>query len=185
MSKVNLIKTGFDDLFILETQRFGDSRGYFTESYNYRDFKAAGIDLHFVQDNQSKSSKGVMRGLHFQNAPYAQTKLVRVLSGRILDVVLDLRRWKNTFGKVFSLEMTPENTQQILVPKGFAHGFVVLSESAEILYKTDEFHYPESEGGIYFNDPALAIDWKTPMSEMIISDKDKKHPLFADAKFNF
>jgi dTDP-4-dehydrorhamnose 3,5-epimerase len=185
MSKVKLKETGFDDLFILETQRFGDARGYFMESYNYRDFKGLGIDLRFVQDNQSKSSRGVMRGLHFQNAPFAQTKVVRVLSGKILDVVLDLRRWKNTFGKVFSLEMTAEDSQQIVVPKGFAHGFVVLSESAEILYKTDEFHYPESEGGIYFNDPALKIDWKIPVDEMIISERDKKHPLLAEAKFNF
>jgi dTDP-4-dehydrorhamnose 3,5-epimerase len=185
MSKIKLIETGFDDLFILETQRFGDSRGYFMESYSYRDFKAAGIDMHFVQDNQSKSAKGVVRGLHFQNAPYAQTKLVRVLSGRILDVVLDLRRWKSTFGKVFQLEMSSEEPKQILVPKGFAHGFIVLSDSAEILYKTDEFHYPESEGGVYFNDPALNIDWRIPVSEMIISEKDKKHPLLAVAKFNF
>jgi dTDP-4-dehydrorhamnose 3,5-epimerase len=185
MSKVKLIETGFDDLHVIEIQRFGDSRGYFMESYSFRDFKAIGIDLRFVQDNQSKSSKGVIRGLHFQNAPYAQTKLVRVLSGTILDVVLDLRRWKNTFGKVFTLEMNAENSQQILVPKGFAHGFVVLSESAEILYKTDEFHYPEAEGGIYFNDPALNIDWKIPASEMIISERDKKHPFFNEAQFNF
>jgi dTDP-4-dehydrorhamnose 3,5-epimerase len=185
MSKIKLIETGFDDLFILETQRFGDARGYFMESYNYRDLKTLGIDIRFVQDNQSKSSKGVVRGLHFQNAPFAQTKMVRVLSGTILDVVIDLRQWKNTFGKVFQLVMPAETNQQILVPKGFAHGFIVLSESAEILYKTDEFHYPESEGGIYFNDPALKIDWRIPVSEMIISDKDKKHPILADAKFNF
>jgi dTDP-4-dehydrorhamnose 3,5-epimerase len=185
MSKVKLIETGFDDLFILETHRFGDARGYFMESYSYRDLKAVGIDIKFVQDNQSKSSKGVMRGLHFQNAPFAQTKMVRVLSGIILDVVVDLRQWKNTFGKVFQLEMSADTSQQILVPKGFAHGFIVLSESAEILYKTDEFHFPESEGGIYFDDPALKIDWRIPVSEMIISDKDKKHPLLANAKFNF
>ncbi len=185
MSKIKLIETGFDDLWIIETQKFGDSRGYFMESYNYRDLKSLGIDFRFVQDNQSKSSKGVVRGLHFQNAPHAQTKLIRVLSGIILDVVVDLRRWKNTFGRVFQLEMSSETFQQFLIPKGFAHGFIVLSDSAEILYKTDEFHYPESEGGIYFNDPALKIDWRIPLSEMIVSDKDKKNALLADAKFNF
>ncbi len=185
MSKVKLIATGFDDLLIVEVPKFGDARGYFSETYNYRDLKSSGVDIRFVQDNQSKSSRGVIRGLHFQNKPHAQTKLVRVLSGSILDVVLDLRKEKKTFGKIFQLEMSSEEGQQILVPKGFAHGFVVLSESAEILYKTDEFHSPESEGGILFNDPALNIDWKIPLSEMIISDKDKKNPILADAKFIF
>ncbi|MBI1768494.1 MAG: dTDP-4-dehydrorhamnose 3,5-epimerase [Bacteroidetes bacterium] len=185
MSKIKLIETGFDDLLIIEVPKFGDARGYFSETYNYRDLKSSGVDIQFVQDNQSKSSRGVIRGLHFQNAPYAQTKLVRVLSGSILDVVLDLRRDKKTFGKIFQLEMSAEKAQQLLVPKGFAHGFIVLSSSAELLYKTDEFHFTESEGGILFNDPALNIDWKIPFSEMIISDRDKKHPKFADAKFNF
>ncbi len=185
MSKVKLIATGFDDLLIVEVPKFGDARGYFSETYNYRDLKSGGVDIRFVQDNQSKSSRGVIRGLHFQNKSHAQTKLVRVLSGSILDVVLDLRKDKKTFGKIFQLEMSSEKGQQILVPKGFAHGFVVLSESAEILYKTDEFHSPESEGGILFNDPALNIDWKIPLSELIISDKDKKNPVLADAKFNF
>jgi dTDP-4-dehydrorhamnose 3,5-epimerase len=185
MSRLKLIETGFDDLLIIETQKFGDSRGYFSETYNYRDLKSLGIDIRFVQDNQSRSSHGVMRGLHFQNAPKAQTKLVRVLSGSILDVVVDLRKEKNTFGKSFQLEMNSENGTQILVPKGFAHGFIVLSDSAELLYKTDEFHFPESEGGILFNDPALNIDWRVPVANMIISDKDKKHPKLADAKFNF
>ncbi len=185
MSRVKVIETGFEGLKIIETQRFGDSRGYFSETYNYRDLKSQGIDVRFVQDNQSRSSRGVMRGLHFQNAPFAQTKLVRVLSGAIMDVVVDLRKDQKTFGKSFQLEMTSENGTQILVPKGFAHGFIVLSDSAELLYKTDEFHFPESEGGILFNDPALNIDWRIPVSEMIISDKDKKHPHLADAKFNF
>jgi dTDP-4-dehydrorhamnose 3,5-epimerase len=170
---------------IIETQKFGDARGYFSETYNYRDLKSLGIDIWFVQDNQSRSSRGVMRGLHFQNAPHAQTKLVRVLSGAILDVVVDLRQNQKTFGKSFQLEMTSENGAQILVPKGFAHGFIVISESAELLYKTDEFHFPEFEGGIFFNDPTLNIDWRIPVSEMIISDKDKKHPKLAEAKFNF
>lgn len=185
MSRVKLIETGFDDLFIVETKRFGDSRGFFSETYNYRDLKALGIDIRFVQDNQSRSSFGVMRGLHFQNAPHAQTKLVRVLSGAILDVVLDLRKDKKTFGKVFQLEMSSDEGNQILVPKGFAHGFIVLSESAELLYKTDEFHFPEYEGGILFNDTSLNIDWKIPIEKMIISERDKKHPLLKDATFNF
>ncbi|GHM99749.1 dTDP-4-dehydrorhamnose 3,5-epimerase [Cytophagales bacterium WSM2-2] len=185
MSRVKLIETGFDDLLIIETQRFGDARGYFSETYNYRDLKNLGIDIQFVQDNQSKSARGVMRGLHFQNSPHTQIKLVRVLSGKIIDVVLDLRKDKKTFGKVFQLEMSAETGQQILVPAGFAHGFIVLSESAEILYKTTEYHYPEHEGGILFNDPVLNIEWRIPVSEMTISERDKKHPKLADARFQF
>jgi dTDP-4-dehydrorhamnose 3,5-epimerase len=185
MNKVKLISTGFDDLFIIETFKIGDSRGYFSETYNYRDLKALGIDIRFVQDNQSRSMRGVMRGLHYQNAPHAQAKMVRVLSGVILDVVLDLRREKSTFGKTFQLEMSAEKNQQFLVPKGFAHSFVVLSESAEILYKTDDFHYPELEGGILYSDAALNIDWKIPASEMIVSERDTKHPKLKDANFNF
>jgi dTDP-4-dehydrorhamnose 3,5-epimerase len=185
MNNVKLVETGFDDLFIVETFKIGDSRGYFSETYNYRDLQSLGIDLQFVQDNQSRSMRGVMRGLHFQNAPHAQTKMVRVLAGSILDVVVDLRKNKNTFGKSFQLEMSSANGQQILVPKGFAHGFVVLSESAEILYKTDEYHYPSFEGGIIFNDHELNIDWKIPEKEMIISERDKKHPKLRDANFNF
>lgn len=185
MNRVKLTETGFDDLYIVETQRFGDARGYFSETYNYRDLKSLGIDINFVQDNQSRSAHGVMRGLHFQNSPHVQTKLVRVLSGVILDVVLDLRKEKKTFGCVFQFEMSADRSQQILVPKGFAHGFVVLSDAAEILYKTDEFHHPESESGILFNDPVLGIDWKVPFSEMIISDRDKKHPKLAEAQYHF
>jgi len=185
VSKVKLIETGFDDLFIIETLKIGDSRGYFSETYNYRDLKSLGIDIRFVQDNQSRSARGVMRGLHYQNAPHAQTKMVRVISGIILDVVLDLRKDKSTFGKIFQLEMSAEKNQQFLVPKGFAHSFIVLSESAEILYKTDDFHYPELEGGIFYDDPDLNIDWKIPVGELIISERDKKHPRLKDAKFNF
>jgi dTDP-4-dehydrorhamnose 3,5-epimerase len=185
MSRIKLTETGFEGLTIIETTRLGDARGYFMETYNYRDLKSVGVDIRFVQDNQSRSMRGVMRGLHFQNAPYAQTKMVRVLSGKILDVVLDLRKEKSTFGKTFQLEMSSERGEQLLVPKGFAHGFIVLSESVELLYKTDEFHYPASEGGILFNDPALKIDWKIAEPEMIISERDKKHPRLADAQFNF
>ncbi len=185
MSKVKRIETGFEDLLIIEVPRFGDSRGYFSETYNYHDLKLVGVDIRFVQDNQSRSAKGVVRGLHFQNAPHAQTKLVRVLNGVILDVVVDLRKDKKTFGKAFQLEMSAEKGQQLLVPKGFAHGFVVLSDSAELLYKTDDFHHPALEGGIAFNDPALGIDWKIPFSEMTISERDKKHPKFAEAIYHF
>lgn len=185
MSHVKLIETGFDGLFVIETFKIGDSRGYFSETYNYRDLKSLSIDIAFVQDNQSRSMRGVMRGLHYQNAPHAQTKMVRVLSGVILDVVVDLRKGKSTFGKSFQVEMSSENGRQILVPKGFAHGFVVLSDSAEILYKTDEYHYPTSESGIIFNDPDLKIDWKILESEMIISDRDKKHSRLKEAQFNF
>jgi dTDP-4-dehydrorhamnose 3,5-epimerase len=185
MNKIRLIETGFDDLFIVETLKIGDSRGYFSETYNYRDLQSLGIDIQFVQDNQSRSMRGVLRGLHYQIAPHAQTKMIRVLSGLILDVVLDLRKNKSTFGKTFELEMSAEKSQQFLVPKGFAHGFIVLSESAEILYKTDDFHYPEREGGILYNDPALNIDWKIPQAEMIISERDKRHPKLKDANFNF
>jgi len=185
MSKLKLVSTGFDGLFIIEPQRFGDERGYFSETYNYRDLKQLGIDIRFVQDNQSKSAYGVMRGLHFQNAPHAQTKLVRVLSGKILDVVVDLRNTSATFKKPYVVELSAESGRQILVPKGFAHGFIVLSESAELLYKTDEFHHPELEGGIIYNDPALQIDWQIPHEQLIISPRDQKHPLLADAKYNF
>ncbi len=185
MSKVKLIETGFDDLFIIETLKIGDSRGYFSETYNYRDLKSLGIDIQFVQDNQSRSMRGVMRGLHYQNSPHAQTKMLRVLSGTILDVVLDLRKDKSTFGKTFQLEMSAEKNQQFLVPKGFAHSFVVLSESAEILYKTDDFHYPELEGGILYRDPDLNIDWKISENQITVSDRDKKHPRLRDANFNF
>jgi dTDP-4-dehydrorhamnose 3,5-epimerase len=179
------METGFDDLLILEVPKFGDSRGYFSETYNYQDLKAVGVDIRFVQDNQSRSMKGVVRGLHFQNAPHAQTKLVRVLHGTILDVVLDMRKESKTYRKIFQFEMSAEKGQQLLVPRGFAHGFAVLSESAELFYKTDDFHHPELEGGIAINDPSLGIDWKVPFSEMIISERDKRHPLLKDAIFNF
>ncbi|MBS1486807.1 MAG: dTDP-4-dehydrorhamnose 3,5-epimerase [Bacteroidetes bacterium] len=184
MSKIKIIETGFDGLKIIECTKFGDDRGYFMESYNYRDLKQAGIDIHFVQDNQSRSKKGVLRGLHYQNAPHAQTKLVRVLAGKILDVVVDLRKEKATFGKVFQLEMEA-SSQQLLVPRGFAHGFAVLSDYADILYKSDEFHYPDFEGGIIYNDPSLGIDWQIPEADRIISDRDKKHKLLQHAQFNF
>jgi dTDP-4-dehydrorhamnose 3,5-epimerase len=182
---MELVSTGFDDLLIIEPKVIGDERGYFMESYHYRHLKNQGVDITFLQDNQSKSKKGVLRGLHYQNAPHAQTKLVRVLSGSILDVVVDLRKNKSTFGKVYSIELSAENKKQLLVPKGFAHGFVVLSESAEILYKCDDVYHPEAEGGIMYNDLALNIDWKIPAAELLLSGRDQQHPNLANAKFNF
>lgn len=180
-----LIKTGFPGLLIFEPTVYADSRGYFFESYNEKAFAAEGIEIRFVQDNQSKSSYGVIRGLHYQLNPHAQTKLVRVLSGSILDVVVDIRKGSPTYGRTFSLEISAENKKQILVPTGFAHGFSVLSETAEVLYKCDSFYSKESEAGILFNDAALNIDWKIPAHQAIISDKDLRNPPLANCKNNF
>lgn len=182
---MNIVDTGFDNLFILEPKVLGDERGYFMESFSRRTLLAAGIDLNFTQDNQSSSRKGVLRGLHFQNAPYAQTKLVRVLSGNILDVVVDLRKEKSTFGRYFSVELSTANKKQLLVPKGFAHGFVVLSDRAEVFYKCDEYYNPQADGGILYNDPAIGIDWRFRPEELILSEKDKVHPKLSENKFNF
>ena len=178
-------ETGFKDLVILEPKVFGDSRGFFMESFNARVIEDYGLPASFVQDNQSFSTTGVVRGLHYQNPPYAQTKLIRVLAGRILDVVVDLRRKEPTFGKWYSIELSSENKKQLYVPRGFAHGFAVLSETAEILYKCDNYYNKEAEGGIFYDDPALKIDWGLPSANAILSDKDKLNPMFADANFNF
>jgi dTDP-4-dehydrorhamnose 3,5-epimerase len=182
---MNVISTGFKDLFVLELKVLGDARGYFMESYNRKTLLAHSIDIAFVQDNQSSSRKGVLRGLHFQNAPYAQTKLVRVLSGVILDVVVDLRKDQPTFGNHFATKLSAESKKQLLVPKGFAHGFVVLSEQAEVFYKCDEYYNPQADGGILYNDPALGIDWQFKPEELILSEKDKVHPKLNEGKFNF
>lgn len=182
---MNIIATDFKDLFVLEPKVLGDARGYFMESFNRKTLLVNGIDLDFVQDNQSSSKKGVLRGLHFQNAPYAQTKLVRALSGSILDVVVDLRKNQSTFGKYFSIELSSENKKQLLVPKGFAHGFVVLSEQAEVFYKCDEYYNPQADGGIFYNDPAIGINWRFEAEELTLSEKDKIHPNLKEAKFNF
>jgi dTDP-4-dehydrorhamnose 3,5-epimerase len=177
---MNVVSTPFKDLFILEPKVLGDSRGYFMESFSKRTLLQAGIDLTFVQDNQSSSTKGVLRGLHFQRPPFAQTKLVRVLSGLILDVVVDIRKGESTFGKHFSLELSSQNKKQLLVPKGFAHGFIVLSEQAEVFYKVDEYYNAQADAGLLFNDPALKIDWKLPSEEFILSEKDRKHPFLSE-----
>jgi dTDP-4-dehydrorhamnose 3,5-epimerase len=182
---MQLIKTEFDDLFIIEPKVIEDERGYFMESYHYQVLKDKGIDIQFIQDNQSRSKKGVLRGLHYQNAPYAQTKLIRTLSGSILDVAVDLRKEKNTFGKAFTLELSAQNRKQVLVPKGFAHGFLVLSEEAEILYKCDETYHPEAEGGISCTDASLEIDWGMAIENVILSKRDQHHPSLAMASFKF
>jgi dTDP-4-dehydrorhamnose 3,5-epimerase len=182
---MNLIETEFNGLFLIEPNVRGDERGYFFEAYNERELAKLGLKTTFVQDNQSFSMKGVVRGLHYQNAPFAQTKLVRVLSGRILDVVVDLRKEESTFGKWFSVELSAEDKRQIYVPIGFAHGFSVLSETAEILYKCDQFYNRDMEGGISINDPAIGIDWRVPLTESVLSLKDANNPLLADATYNF
>jgi dTDP-4-dehydrorhamnose 3,5-epimerase len=173
------------NLLVFEPKVFEDSRGYFFESFNQEVFQAAGIDMNFVQDNQSSSQYGVIRGLHYQLHPYAQTKLIRVLSGRILDVAVDIRKDSPTFGKSFSIELSAENKKQLFIPSGFAHGFSVLSDHAEVFYKCDSFYNKENEAGIIYNDPALKIDWKIPAGKEIISEKDKGLPAFAECKNNF
>lgn len=179
------IETGLPGLLVFEPTVFEDSRGYFYEAYNEKAFAQQGITTKFVQDNQSCSSYGVIRGLHYQLSPHAQIKLVRVLSGVILDVAVDIRKGSPTFGKVYALELSAQNKKQLYIPAGFAHGFSVLSEMAEVLYKCDAFYNKESEGGILYNDPALEIDWKIAADKAIISDKDIKQPRLADCKNNF
>jgi dTDP-4-dehydrorhamnose 3,5-epimerase len=159
----------------------GDARGYFIETFNQRDFNAAsGLDILFVQDNQSRSSKGVLRGLHMQRGASAQAKLVRVLEGSVLDIAVDLRKGSPSFGQHFAIELTADNHKQFFVPAGFAHGFVVLSDAATFFYKVDKFYEPGNEVGIMYNDPALNIDWKIADSEIILSEKDKTLGSFAD-----
>ena len=179
------IKTEFPGLLVFEPNMFEDSRGYFFEAYNEEQFQQEGIDIRWVQDNQSSSTYGVIRGLHYQLPPFDQTKLVRVLRGKILDVVVDIRKGSPTFGKSFSKVLSAKNKRQLFIPKGFAHGFSVLSEKAEVLYKCDGFYNKESEGGIIYNDPALEIDWRIPAEEAIICDKDKVLPTLAECRNSF
>lgn len=176
-------ETGIKGLLVIEPDVFGDSRGYFMESFSEKKFrKETGMDVTFVQDNESKSSYGVVRGLHFQRPPYSQAKLVRVVSGRALDVAVDLREGSETYGKHFSIELSGENHLQVFIPKGFAHGFAVLSEEVLFQYKCDEYYAPESEGAVIWNDPDLNIDWKIPHEDVRLSEKDKKHPGLKDLK---
>ncbi len=176
--KITITDTGIEGLKVIEPKVFGDSRGYFTETYNKNDFKEAGLYYDFVQDNQSMSTKGVLRGLHYQiNHP--QAKLVRVLQGEVYDVAVDLRKGSPTFGRWYGVLLSGENMKQFLIPRGFAHGFVVMSETAVFCYKCDDFYHPDDEGGISWNDPDLAIDWPYK-GEVNLSDKDRKHPAFGD-----
>lgn len=178
-------QTNIPDLLVFEPAVFEDSRGYFFEAYNERSFRAEGVNIQFVQDNQSKSSYGVIRGLHYQLKPYAQTKLVRVLEGRIIDVAVDIRQGSPTFGQSFAIELSADNKKQLFIPAGFAHGFSVLSPTAIVLYKCDQFYHKESEGGIRYDDPSLQIDWQIEKGKEIISEKDLALPLFSNCKNNF
>lgn len=182
---MEITETGIPNLLIITPKVFEDSRGYFFESYNSEVFEKFGLNQEWIQDNQSKSSYGVIRGLHYQLAPFSQSKLVRVISGRILDVALDIRRGSPTFGKHFTIELSDENKKQLLIPKGFAHGFSVLSDTAIVLYKCDALYKHEEERGILFNDPSLGIDWQISDNKAIVSAKDKVHPAFENADLNF
>lgn len=179
-------RTDFPGLLVITPKIFGDQRGYFYESFNARVFEAeTGIRTDFVQDNQSLSTYGVLRGLHYQRLPFTQTKLVRVISGSVLDVVVDLRRGSPTFGRSFSIELSGENHRQLYIPKGFAHGFVTLSQTAIFVYKCEGYYHSASDAGVLYSDPELAIDWQLPASDLIISSKDAIHPPFHLASYDF
>mgnify|MGYP002624817679 CR=1 FL=1 len=178
---INVIQTAIPGVVIIEPRVFGDSRGYFFESWSERDFAAAVMPVKFVQDNESMSSYGVVRGLHFQKGRFSQSKLVRVVSGRVLDVAVDIRRGSPTFGRHVGVELSGENFRQIFIPKGFAHGFSVLSEKAVLQYKCDEFYVPSHESAIAWDDPSLGIDWGLPLADVRLSDKDRRHPLLSES----
>lgn len=183
---MKIICTEINDLFILEPEVFGDERGYFFESYNKMNLDSLlGNTYTFVQDNESKSSYGVVRGLHYQLTPFSQAKLVRVLEGKVYDVAVDLRKNSPTFGNWVGIELSNENKKQFLIPKGFAHGFSVLSETAVFAYKCDQYYHPESEAGIVYNDPSLNIDWKVKEENIKVSLKDELLPKFENARMNF
>ena len=185
MGQFQFTKTGIEGLVVVEPKVFGDNRGYFMETYNYNDFKAAGLDMVFVQDNQSKSKKGVLRGLHFQKKN-PQGKLVRVVSGEVDDVAVDLRRGSDTYGKWYGVLLSAENKKQFYVPEGFAHGFVVMSETAEFVYKCTRFYDPSDEGGLMWNDPEFGIDWPVPENaELLLSEKDQHHQPLKDFESPF
>ena len=177
---MNFIKTNLPGVIIVEPKVFGDARGYFFESWNQAAFEAAGITNKWVQDNESRSCFGVLRGLHYQAAPYTQAKIVRVISGAVLDVAVDIRKGSPTYGKHVEVELSSENKRQLFIPRGFAHGFVVLSDVAVFAYKCDNLYMPSSERGILFSDPDIGIDWRVPHDKILLSEKDKKHPAFAD-----
>jgi len=182
---MELIKTDIDGVVIIEPRVFTDSRGYFFESYNRKAYEELLGSIEFVQDNESCSSRGVMRGLHFQKPPYAQAKLVRCVRGSVLDVAVDIREGSPTYGKHVSCLLTEHNHRQFFIPRGFAHGFAVLSDMVVFQYKCDNYYHPEADGGISIVDPTLGIDWRIDLSEAILSDKDKMHPLLKDLESPF
>lgn len=177
------IKSSIKDVYIIEPKKYGDNRGYFMETYKESDFIEAGLNYKFIQDNQSKSKKGVLRGLHFQKA-HPQAKLVRCIEGEVFDVAVDLRKGSPTYGKWEGVVLSAEKGNQFMIPRGFAHGFVVLSDTATFCYKCDELYHPEDEGGIMWNDPDVGIKWPN-VGEVLLSEKDKKHPLIKDARVEF
>jgi dTDP-4-dehydrorhamnose 3,5-epimerase len=185
MGKFNFIRTDIEGLYIIEPTVFGDERGYFMETYNLKEFQEAGLDMVFVQDNQSKSRKGVLRGLHFQYK-HPQGKLVRVTRGEVFDVAVDLRKNSKTFGKWYGVLLSEENKRQFYIPEGFAHGFLVLSDEAEFVYRCTDFYHPEYEGGIIWNDPDIGIEWPLgQVEEIILSEKDKKWSGLKDVTASF
>lgn len=177
---MNVIKTDIEGLVIIEPRLFRDARGYFFESFSEREFAEKVAPVKFVQDNESRSSYGVLRGLHFQKPPYAQAKLVRVVKGRVLDVAVDLRKGSPTYGKYVAVELSEDNHLQFFIPRGFAHGFCVLSDEVVFQYKCDNYYAPQSEGAVIWNDPDLGIDWRIPQEDVVLSDKDRCHPAFKE-----
>jgi dTDP-4-dehydrorhamnose 3,5-epimerase len=173
---MQIFKTPIEGLLVIEPKVFHDARGYFVETYNEQRYREAGVDAVFVQDNKSSSTYGVVRGLHFQRPPYTQAKLVSCAEGRVLDVAVDLRKDSPTYGQHFAVELDADSQRQFYIPRGFAHGFSVLSERAVFTYKCDNLYHPEADGGILLTDAALGIDWRVPADQMILSEKDKKHP---------
>ena len=183
MGKFKFTETEINGVYVIEPTVFGDARGYFMETYSQKEFEEAGLFYTFVQDNQSSSRKGVLRGLHFQKT-YPQTKLVRVLKGEVFDVAVDLRKNSETYGKWVGCLLSEENKKQFLIPRGFAHGFLVVSDYAEFAYKCDDFYHPEDEGGLIYNDPEINISWPE-IDEILLSEKDKKNPTLNECKFVF
>lgn len=178
---MRVLNTDIEGVVIVEPKVFGDERGYFMESFSERDFEVhTGLNVRFVQDNESCSKRGVLRGLHFQKEPYAQAKLVRVVRGRVLDVAVDIRPESPTFGKYVMTELSGDNHRQMFIPKGFAHGYVVLEDDTVFQYKCDEYYHPEAEGGIAWNDPQIGIEWPIAEGEVILSEKDKNRPLLSE-----
>lgn len=182
---MNIIKTAIDGIVIIEPRIFNDSRGYFFESYSQRDFDKLVRPVNFVQDNESMSSFGVMRGLHYQRMPYTQSKLIRCVRGKVLDVAVDIRHGSPTYGQHVAVELSEENHRQLFIPRGFAHGFSVLSETAVFQYKCDNFYHPEADAGISILDPTLGIDWNIPADKAILSEKDLRHACLKDAPVDF